>query len=112
MEFIQPAKKCDSFFVRKMTAKFAIIALMNRKQKKILDSIFAVPTSASVKFSDIEKLLISPGAGKIEGSGSRLSFELNEQQVFVHRPHPAKEAKKYRVEVFREFLKLAGVKNE
>ncbi len=112
MEFIQPAKKYDSFFIRKMMAKFAIITLMNRKQKKILASIFAVPTPASIKFSDIEKLLISLGAEKIEGSCSRWSFELNDQQVFVHRPHPVKEAKKYQVEVFREFLKLAGVKNE
>ncbi len=85
---------------------------MNRKQQNILASIFATPTSASIKFSDIERLLISLGAEKIEGRGSRLSFELNNQEIFVHRPHPAKEAKKYQVEAFREFLELAGINNE
>lgn len=52
------------------------------------------------------------GAEVEEGSGSRLAFVLNNQKLFVHRPHPAKEAKKYQVENFREFLKLAGVENE
>jgi len=48
----------------------------------------------------------------IEGRGSRVAFEMNNQKIFVHRPHPAKEAKKYQVEAFREFLELAGIKNE
>ncbi len=69
---------------------------MNRKQQKILNSIFAEPTLASIKFADIEKLLVA----------------LNNQKLFVHRLHPAKEAKKYQVEVFREFLELAGIKDE
>jgi len=85
---------------------------MNRKQQKTLRAIFVVPTLASVNFSDIEKLLVALGAEVTEGSGSRLAFALNNQQIFVHHPHPAKEAKKYQVEAFREFLELAGVKNE
>ncbi len=74
--------------------------------------IFSVPTLASINFADIEKLLVASGAEVIEGSGSRLSFMLNNQKLFVHRPHPAKEAKKYQVELFREFLQSAGVTNE
>lgn len=91
---------------------FAIIISVNRKQKKILAAIFTKPTLASINFSDIEKLLVSLGAERIEGSGSRVSFELNDQQVFAHRPHPAKEAKKYQVEDFREFLERLGYSNE
>ena len=75
-------------------------------------AIFSVPTLASISFADIEKLLIALGAKVVEGSGSRLSFVLNEEKLFVHRPHPAKEAKKYQVELFREFLQSAGVTNE
>ena len=75
-------------------------------------AIFSVPTLASINFADIEKLLVASGAEVIEGSGSRLSFMLNNQKLFVHRPHPAKEAKKYQVELFREFLQSAGVTNE
>ncbi len=85
---------------------------MNRKQQRIFDAIFATPTKANIKFSDIEKLLISLGAVKIEGDGSRVSFELNGRQTFAHRPHPNKEAKKYQVEAFREFLKLTGIRDE
>ncbi len=96
-----------------MMAKFAIITLMNRKQQKILDSIFTTPTSASIKFSDIEKLLISPGAEKIEGSGSRVAFVMpNGTKWEHHRPHPNKEAKNYQVESVREFLERSGVENE
>ena len=85
---------------------------MNRKHQKTLRAIFSVPTLASINFADIEKLLVALDAEVIEGSGSRLSFMLNNQKLFVHRPHPAKEAKKYQVELFREFLQSAGVTNE
>lgn len=96
-----------------MIAKFAIIIIVNRKQQKILDAIFAVPTSASIKFADIEKLLISLGAEKIEGRGSRVAFIMpNGAKWEQHRPHPNKEAKKYQVESVREFLERLGVENE
>jgi hypothetical protein len=85
---------------------------VNRKHQKTLRAIFSVPTSASINFADIEKLLIASGAEVAEGRGSRLAFVLNNQKLFVHRPHPAKEAKKYQVELFREFLQSAGVTNE
>lgn len=71
-----------------------------------------MPTSASISFADIEKLLAALGAEVSEGRGSRLSFVLNNQKLFVHRPHPSKEAKKYQVELFKEFLVSAGVKSE
>lgn len=85
---------------------------MNRKHRKTLQAIFSVPTLASINFADIEKLLVALGAEVEEGRGSRLAFELNDVKLFVHRPHPAKEAKKYQVELFREFLISAGVKDE
>jgi HicA toxin of bacterial toxin-antitoxin, len=85
---------------------------MNRKHQKTLKAIFSVPTSASINFADIEKLLGALGAEKEEGKGSRLAFTKGKYKLFVHRPHPAKEAKKYQVEAFRDFLKLIGVKDE
>ena len=74
-------------------------------------SIFETPTT-TINFSDIEKLLIALGCDFVEVRGSRISFELNGQKLFMHRPHPAKEAKKYHVEADREFLELAGIKDE
>jgi len=85
---------------------------LNKRHQKTLASIFAVPTSASLKFGDIENLLLSLGAKLIEGNGSRVAFEMKKQKVFVHRPHPGKEARKYQVEAFREFLNLTGVNDE
>ena len=71
-----------------MILKCAIIFEVNRKQQKILDLIFTTPTSASIKFSDIEKLLISLGAEKIEGRGSRVAFVMpNGTKWEHHRPH-------------------------
>lgn len=81
---------------------------MNRKHQKTLQAILSVPTSASINFSDIEKLLDALGAKVLEGRGSRVSFELDGEEIFFHRPHPQKEAKKYQVEDVREFLKRLG----
>lgn len=89
------------------------IKAVNRKQQKVLASIFKTPTPASIKFSDIEKLLIAPGAEKLEGSGSRVAFVMpNNRKWLTHRPHPGSEAKKYQVNEAREFLESVGVKNE
>lgn len=85
---------------------------MSGKHKRILDSIFIVPTTGSLKFSDIEKLLIYLGAVMRESAGSRVSFELNDLKIFLHRPHSGKEARKYQIEAVREFLVLTGVRDE
>lgn len=86
---------------------------MNRKQRKVFDSIFKIPTLATIKFSDIEKLLVSLGAYVIEGRGSRVAFVFpNGLKWEEHRPHPNKEAKKYQVESARRFLQKLGYSNE
>ena len=78
-----------------------------------MKAIFSVPTSASINFSDIEKLLVALGAEKIEGSGSRVAFVMPGGEKWEHhRPHPQKEARKYQVESVREFLKRLGYTNE
>lgn len=82
---------------------------MNRKHEKTLEAIFAKPTQASIKFSDIEKLLVAIGAEMFEGNGSRVAFVMpNGLKWEHHRPHPGKEAKKYQVESAREFLERLG----
>lgn len=86
---------------------------MNRKQQRIFDAIFTTPTRANIKFSDIEKLLVSLGAERFEGSGSRVAFVMpNGAKWEHHRPHPNKEARKYQVESVREFLERLGVRDE
>lgn len=85
---------------------------LNRKYKKLIESIFATPTGANIRFADIEKLVTALGGKITEGTGSRMSFELAGQKIFLHWPHPGKEAMNYQVEAVREFFSKAGVKDE
>jgi hypothetical protein len=83
---------------------------MNTRHHKTLQAIFADPVNGNLQWRKIEALLVALGARAIEGDGSRVSFLLNEAQVDIHRPHPGKEALRYRVKDVRKFLEKAGVK--
>ena len=83
---------------------------MNAKHRKTLAAIFARPTSPSVVFSDIEALIKALGGTVAEREGSRIKIELHGEQWRCHRPHPAKEAKRYQVEEARELLERVGVR--
>ena len=83
---------------------------MNSRHRKTLDAVFRDPVSGSIAWSDIEVLLIACGGRIIEGSGSRIRFEKDKIIGYFHRPHPAKEAKKYQVKDAREFLINIGIK--
>ncbi len=82
---------------------------MKSKHRKTLAAIFAVPTRANIKFSDIEALIIALGGEVREGAGSRVMLELSGTREYAHRPHPGKEAKRYIVERIREWLKSLEV---
>lgn len=83
---------------------------MNNKQRATLRLIFADPVSATINWADIESLLRSVGCSVVEGSGSRVRFSKDGQVATFHRPHPAKEAKRYQVRDAREFLDTLGVR--
>jgi len=83
---------------------------MKAKQAKTWQAIFALPTRASIAFSEIEALLMALGAEKTEREGSRVKFTLRGVEWHAHRPHPGKEAKKYQVEQVREFLATLEIK--
>jgi hypothetical protein len=82
---------------------------MNNKHRKTLTAVFKDPVSGSIEWADIEKLLVAAGARIIEGRGSRVRFEVGSEIATFHRPHPAKEAKRYQVRDAREFLERIGV---
>ncbi len=85
----------------------------NRKQMKLVESVFAVPPRANIKFADIEKLVISIGATKFEGSGSQVGFVMPSGLKWeAHWPHPQKEAKKYHIESLRDFLSKLEISDE
>ena len=83
---------------------------MNNKQRKTLSAIFADPINGNIEWRRIESLLVGLGCQVIEGSGSRITFILNDQRADFHRPHLGKEALRYRIKDVREFLQRAGIK--
>ena len=83
---------------------------MNSRHRRTLAVVFAHPTQTNVAWEDIEALLVAAGCRKIEGSGSRVKFENKGLIAAFHRPHPAKEAKRYQVEDARQFLEKIGVR--
>jgi hypothetical protein len=82
---------------------------MNSKQKKTLAAVFSDPLKGTIAWADIERLLVAAGSDVKEGSGSRVRFEKGDVFANFHRPHPAKEAKKYQVRLAREYLTKIGV---
>ncbi len=82
---------------------------MNSKHKKTLIAIFTNPVNGNMKWRKIESLFLALGAVKDEGQGSAVTFFLNNKRADFHRPHPDKEALRYRIKAAREFLTMAGV---
>jgi len=83
---------------------------MNSKYRKILEAIFSDPVNANMEWRRIEALFMALGAVKDQGQGSAVTFVLNDKRADFHRPHPDKEALRYRVKATQEFLEKAGIK--
>lgn len=82
---------------------------MNSKHRKTLDAIFTNPVNGNLEWDRIEALLVAAGCRVIEGAGSSVMFEKDGLRAYFHRPHPQKEAMKYRVRLVREYLEKIGV---
>ena len=82
---------------------------VNGKQRSTLAAIFRDPVSGTIEWAAVESLLVAVGCRIIEGSGSRVRFEKDGEMESFHRPHPAKEAKRYQVRAARAFLIRLGV---
>jgi len=92
-----------------MILKIAIIETMSSKNRKTLKAIFDNPVNGNIEWRKIESLFLSLGAVRTERAGSAVSFVLNDIRVDFHRPHPDKEALRYRVKDARKFLEQAGI---
>lgn len=82
---------------------------MNSKQTRTLKAIFTDPVSGTIEWAAVESLLVAAGCVTIEGNGSRVRFEKDGEIEAFHRPHPAKEAKRYQVRAARDYLTRLGV---
>ena len=79
---------------------------MNTKHTKTLKALFAKPPASSIKFSDIESLVIAL-VGEVRESNGLL---LHGGVKHAHRPHPGNEAKKYQIKEIKDWLTATGVK--
>ena len=82
---------------------------MNNRHRKTLVAVFADPVSGNIEWRNIDALLLALGASKDEGQGSAVTFLIDGRRADFHRPHPNKEALRYRVKAVRELLKSAGI---
>jgi hypothetical protein len=79
---------------------------VNSKHRKTLDLIFAEPVNGNIEWRRVETLFVALGAARTERAGSAV---INDVRVDFHRPHPNKEALRYRVKDARRFLEQAGI---
>ena len=82
---------------------------MKRKHQRVVDLIFAKPTSANIQWRDIEALFVELGAEIEERAGSRVSVFLFEELRVFHRPHLSPNTDKGAVASIRKWLEQHGV---
>ena len=83
---------------------------MNSRHSKTLTVVFTDPVSETIEWAAVEGLLLAAGARLIEGRGSRVRFAKDGEVAAFHRPHPAKETKRYQLRDARDFLERIGVR--
>ncbi len=77
---------------------------MNNKHRKTLEAILAEPANGNIEWARIEALFVALGCKVVEGPGSSITLDWQGRRASFHRPHPGKEALRYRVKAAREFL--------
>jgi hypothetical protein len=82
---------------------------MNSKQRGTLEAIFSEPPPRNLLWDDIESLLRAIGCKVKNRGGSRVAFAMDDEMLYIHRPHPQKEAKVFAVKSVRAFLESLGV---
>ncbi|MGB7414289.1 MAG: type II toxin-antitoxin system HicA family toxin [Thermosynechococcaceae cyanobacterium] len=85
---------------------------MNSKQRKTLKALFLEPIRRNISWSDVVGLIKGLEGKVIQGSGSRVRFDLNGVALNIHSPHPGNELKRYQVQAVHEFLIKAGISDE
>lgn len=81
---------------------------LSSKHRRVLESIFANPVPATVKWDDAMALVKALGGEVLEREGSRAAMRLNGRRHGFHKPHE-KEMCKAAVRDLRDFLEAAGV---
>ena len=83
---------------------------MNGTHRKTLEKVLSNPINGNIDWSQIESMLKAADCRTVEGPGSSVTFEYSGRKMTLHRPHPGKEALRYRVLAVREFIERMGIK--
>jgi len=82
---------------------------LKRKHQATLEAVFARPVSGTIRWAEIEALLLALGADIEEREGSRIAIVWRGQVQVFHRPHPRPETDKGAVASMRRWLEANGV---
>jgi hypothetical protein len=82
---------------------------MKKKYAATLKLLFARPVSGSIKWMDIEALMLALGAEISEREGSRVGVFLFAEVRVFHRPHPTPDTDKGAVSSIRKWLEANGI---
>jgi len=82
---------------------------MKKKHQHVLEAIFQHPTSANIKWRDVEALFLDLGATVTEREGSRIAVVLFSEVHVFHRPHPSPNTDKGAIASVRKWLAQHGV---
>ena len=82
---------------------------VNGTHRKTLEKVRKDPVNGNIEWSRIESMLKAAGCRVVKGSGSSVTFEFGGRKMTLHRPHPGKEALRYRVLAVREFVERMGI---
>jgi len=83
---------------------------MQKRHRATLLALYARPVSGSIRWSDIEALLVALGAEVREREGSRVGIYLFGEVRVFHRPHPSPDTDKGAVASIKKWLESHGVR--
>jgi hypothetical protein len=83
---------------------------VNGIHRKTLARVLTDPVNGNIEWLRIESMLKAAGCRTVEGASSSVTFEFSGRKLTLHRPHPGKEALRYRVLAVREFIERMGIK--
>ena len=83
--------------------------MVSSRHRATLAAVFATPTRADIRWSDVERMIVAFGGDLEERAGSRVLIRLHGRRAVFHRPHQKPDTDKGAVVALRRFLTEAGV---
>ena len=83
---------------------------MRSRHRQTLARVYAQPTPADIRWTEIEAMLLACGVAVTQRAGSRVALAKNHQRMVVHRPHPRPQTNRATVRDIAVFLRAADVR--